>query len=203
MALDRVFVANMTGNVVFIGFATAGAGGFSLAGSVVALAGFVAGVGGSSLLGDQWTDHRGRLLRNTVIIETVLVGAMTVLAATAGSHLHPAERYPMLVVLGVAMGGQMAAARLVGVRDLTTTVLTAMLTGLVADMVVGTWDARISRRIIALLAMFGGAAVGAVLVLDASLTAALAAATGLLALVATTADRLSIGSPDWSHPPRP
>ena len=33
LGLGRVFVANMTGNVVFVGFALAGAPGFSLAGS--------------------------------------------------------------------------------------------------------------------------------------------------------------------------
>ena len=41
LELGRVFVANMTGNVVFIGFALAGAPGFSLAASLSALAGFL------------------------------------------------------------------------------------------------------------------------------------------------------------------
>ena len=43
LGLGRVFVANMTGNVVFIGFALAGAPGFSVTGSFSALAGFLAG----------------------------------------------------------------------------------------------------------------------------------------------------------------
>src|SRR5947209_6114267 len=43
LSLGRVFVANMTGNVVFIGFALAGAPGFSLAASLLALAGFLLG----------------------------------------------------------------------------------------------------------------------------------------------------------------
>ena len=38
LALGRVFVANMTGNVVFAGFAMAGAPGFSLSASLFALA---------------------------------------------------------------------------------------------------------------------------------------------------------------------
>jgi hypothetical protein len=45
--------------------------------------------------------------------------------------------------------------------------------------------------------------VGAVLVLDASLTAALGTATGFLALVAGATDRFSAGSPEWSRAPRP
>lgn len=43
LRMDRVFVANMTGNVVFVGFGVAGASGFSPAASAVALAGFAAG----------------------------------------------------------------------------------------------------------------------------------------------------------------
>jgi uncharacterized membrane protein YoaK (UPF0700 family) len=41
LALGRVFVANMTGNVVFIGFALVGVPGFSLTASLAALAGFI------------------------------------------------------------------------------------------------------------------------------------------------------------------
>jgi hypothetical protein len=41
LALGRVFVANMTGNVVFAGFAIVGAPGFSLSASLFALAGAV------------------------------------------------------------------------------------------------------------------------------------------------------------------
>ena len=39
LGLGRVFVANMTGNVVFLGFAVAGAPGFALAASLAALGG--------------------------------------------------------------------------------------------------------------------------------------------------------------------
>jgi uncharacterized membrane protein YoaK (UPF0700 family) len=39
LTLGRVFVANMTGNVVFIGFALVGIPGFSLSASLFALAG--------------------------------------------------------------------------------------------------------------------------------------------------------------------
>jgi uncharacterized membrane protein YoaK (UPF0700 family) len=39
LALGHVFVANMTGNVVFLGFALAGADGLSVPASLVALAG--------------------------------------------------------------------------------------------------------------------------------------------------------------------
>src|SRR6202042_1659950 len=51
LSLGRVFVANMTGNVVFVGFAAAGAPGFSLSASLWALGGFVAGGYFGGLLG--------------------------------------------------------------------------------------------------------------------------------------------------------
>jgi uncharacterized membrane protein YoaK (UPF0700 family) len=40
LALGHIFVANMTGNVVFLGFALAGAAGFSITSSLIALASF-------------------------------------------------------------------------------------------------------------------------------------------------------------------
>jgi hypothetical protein len=43
LVLGHVFVANMTGNVVFVAFALAGAGGFSVASSVTAIAAFLVG----------------------------------------------------------------------------------------------------------------------------------------------------------------
>ena len=47
LVLGRVFVANMTGNVVFLAFAVGGAAGFSAAATILALAAFCGGgVGG-------------------------------------------------------------------------------------------------------------------------------------------------------------
>src|ERR1700745_759862 len=63
LRLGRVFVANMTGNVVFSGFALVGAPGFSLSASLAALAGFLVGaLGGGRLTGRLGRD-RGLLLR--------------------------------------------------------------------------------------------------------------------------------------------
>src|SRR2546423_2487929 len=61
LVLGHVFVANMTGNVVFLAFALAGAAGFSILASLVALFSFVLGSLGG-LLGSRLGQHRGRLL---------------------------------------------------------------------------------------------------------------------------------------------
>lgn len=71
LSLGRVFVANMTGNVVFIGFALAGAPGFSLAASLSALAGFVVGAGTAGRTVVRLRSHRGRLLLAGSSIELV------------------------------------------------------------------------------------------------------------------------------------
>ena len=83
LALGRVFVANMTGNVVFLGMALAGAPGFSLAASVAALAGFLLGAFAGGGVLRRRGGHRGRLLRDVGAAELVLVAAALVLTATA------------------------------------------------------------------------------------------------------------------------
>src|SRR3954463_6639136 len=73
LSLGRVFVANMTGNVVFVGFALAGASGFALGASLSALAGFLAGAGVAGAAVDRLHPHRGRLLAVVAGAELVLL----------------------------------------------------------------------------------------------------------------------------------
>ena len=61
LLLGHVFVANMTGNVVILGFALVGAPGFSIAASLSALAAFSAGALAGGRLASRHSDHRGRL----------------------------------------------------------------------------------------------------------------------------------------------
>jgi hypothetical protein len=62
LRLGHVFVANMTGNVVFLGFGIAGAGGISVWASLTAIGSFLVGgvVGGRA--GARWTSDRARHL---------------------------------------------------------------------------------------------------------------------------------------------
>jgi uncharacterized protein (DUF302 family)/uncharacterized membrane protein YoaK (UPF0700 family) len=62
LVLGHVFVANMTGNVVFLGFALAGASGFSIAASLTALGAFSLGALLGGRLSTELSAHRGRLL---------------------------------------------------------------------------------------------------------------------------------------------
>ncbi|NEA02006.1 DUF1275 domain-containing protein, partial [Streptomyces sp. SID10116] len=60
LALGHVFVANMTGNVVFLGFALAGAEGLSATASVVSMTAFLAGALAGGRFGTRFAAHRGR-----------------------------------------------------------------------------------------------------------------------------------------------
>src|SRR5207244_12527783 len=73
LGLGRVFVANMTGNVVFLGFAVAGAPGFALAASLAALGGFLVGALAGGALVSARGRHRGHLLRDAAVIEVLLL----------------------------------------------------------------------------------------------------------------------------------
>src|ERR1700722_20374231 len=71
LALGRVFVANMTGNVVFAAFAVVGAPGFSLSASLFALAGFLVGAYLGGVLVARHSGDRGLLLRAGCALELV------------------------------------------------------------------------------------------------------------------------------------
>jgi uncharacterized membrane protein YoaK (UPF0700 family) len=182
LSLGRVFVANMTGNVVFVGFALAGARGFSLAASVSALGGFLIGAAIGGVAVDRLGSHRGRLLLAVTGAEFLLVLAVLLAAALAGPHLSGAAQDGIAALTALAMGLQNAAVRRLRVFDLTTTVLTMTLTGIAADTRQRDRFA-VLRRLLAVVAMLAGAVAGAVLVLKVSNVAALGLAAALLAIV--------------------
>ncbi|MEU5609017.1 YoaK family protein [Streptomyces sparsogenes] len=201
LGLGHVFVANMTGNVVFLGFALAGAKGLSALASVVSLGVFLTGALAGGRLGVRLAAHRGRLLAVSTTAQTVLLGAAAVTAAVAGGRVTTAVEYTLIVLLGLAMGLQNAVARRLGVPDLTTTVLTLTLTGLAADSgPAGGRAPRPGRRVLAVLVMFLGALIGAQLVLHAHLVAALGLAALLLLVTAAATYRLSSPDAPWAPP---
>ena len=203
LRIGHVFVANMTGNVVFVGFALAGAKGLSLKESLVALAAFLIGglIGGR--LGIRWAHHRGLLLRAGLSVQLVfLAGAAAVAGLTgAGAHIGEGSRYTLVVLLAIGMGIQNATVRRIGVRDLMTTVLTMTLTGIAADarFVGGPWAAAM-RRILSISAMVLGALIGALLALRVDDFASLATAAVIVALTALAAHRVSRKPGPWTKP---
>ena len=161
LGLGQVFTANMTGNVLLLGFATDRSAHLSFTGSLVALVAFAAGaIGGSFLVGRRHqTPH---YLRGFVVEWLILAAATVVLfAVEAGST---GRTDSVLVLLALSMGTQNAVVRRMGLPDVNTTVLTTTLGGLVADAVeVRGRPVRAGRRVATIVLLFGGAVLGSVL----------------------------------------
>ena len=199
LKLGHVFVANMTGNVVFLGFGIAGAGGISVWASLTALGSFLVGGVAGGRIGSRWSSDRGRHLTAATSSELLLVVAALAVAAFSPHQVETASRYAIIVLLAVAMGIQNAAARKLAVADLTTTVLTMTLTGLAADShLAGGRGSKLGRRGLSVAAMLLGALIGGLLVLKVDNPAPLAVATGLLAAVSLVTYRASRSRPAWA-----
>jgi uncharacterized membrane protein YoaK (UPF0700 family) len=196
LGLGRVFVANMTGNVVFIGFALAGVPGFSLSASIAALLGFLAGALVGGVLVERFAGHRGLMLRNTCAMEFILVAIALIVVLLSAGLPGPAIAAAVALLLASAMGLQNATARRLAVPDLTTTVLTMTLTGIAADVRHSPLPTT-TRRILAVLTMLLGAFGGALLVLNTGLAWALALALILLGVVVVIATLRSRESASW------
>ncbi|MFE4800617.1 YoaK family protein [Streptomyces sp. NPDC056708] len=163
LGLGHVFTANMTGNVVIIAFALAGAPGFSLSASVISLAAFVVGAVAAGRL-ELALRHRPRhyWLRASLVIEAALLGVATAVAFAAPSGI----RYSVIALTAAAMGMRNGTVRKLAVPDMTTTVLTLTVTGLAFDSsLAGGTNPRALRRIVAVAAMLAGALLGGWLVL--------------------------------------
>jgi uncharacterized membrane protein YoaK (UPF0700 family) len=196
--LGHVFVANMTGNVVFLGFAVADARDFSIPASLTATAAFLAGALGGGRLGSRAGHHRGRLLAIATYLKIALVGAALIASMLLDSN-GDLLRYALIVLLALAMGLQNATARRLGVPDLTTTVLTLTLTGIAADSTLaGGKNQGLTRRLLATFTMFLGAAVGAFVIFRFSVSAVLAIALALLVTNGIAAYRYSFSSDAWT-----
>ena len=162
LGLDKVFTGNMTGNVVILGMALAGAEGLPVLGPALALLGFMAGAaaGGRVLryAGTAWTS-------GTTWIFGMVAAVMLGLAAflfVVGDQPAQAVMITATTLAAAAMGAQAAAARHIAVKDVTTVVVTSTITGLAADSRIGSGKGGGSgRRFLAVVVILLGAAAGA------------------------------------------
>jgi uncharacterized membrane protein YoaK (UPF0700 family) len=164
LGLGHVFTANMTGNVVFIGFAVSGTADISVGRCLTALGAFGSGnvMGGRLVNKRQWTPagHLVVAMSWEVLLVCLAAGA----ALIPGADLSGAGVSLIIVLTALAMGLRNAVVRKLAVPDLTTTVLTLTITGLAADSVAaGGTSPRRGRRMMSILSVCGGALVGAVL----------------------------------------
>jgi uncharacterized membrane protein YoaK (UPF0700 family) len=198
LGLGGVFTANMTRNLVFLGFAVAGAPGFHWPLYVCALTLFVAG----AIVGGRLTPLEERHGRPGWLIRIACLEAGLLWTAASIDLLHPSllSNFPIIGLTAVAMGLRNATVRYLKVPDLTTTVVTLTLTGVAADSsLAGGANPNLARRLGALASILIGAVVGAVLVMSMRLAVPLTL-TGAVVLLATlalarepTADRPTAG----------
>lgn len=188
LGLGKVFTANMTGNIVFLGFAAAGAPGFQPAPYLVAIAAFLCG---AVLGGRTGRVFQGRPLRSWLLTAALVEASLLWAAAVVALGFDMASQSPapalftIIALTAIAMGFRNAVIRQLKVPDLTTTVLTLTLTGLAADSgLAGGDNPNWMRRVAGVTAIFAGAAIGAFLVLGSGLVPALVVC-GVIVLTGT------------------
>lgn len=165
LMLGHVFVANMTGNVVFFAFALGGAPGFVWWASLLALAAFLIGAFVGGWVATWSRAHRARqLFWGSVLQAAFVVAALITSIVAAVPGVDGYQGIPLvalIALLGVAMGLQNATARSLKVPDMTTTVLTLTITGIGADSAIaGGGGSKLGRRVLSIAAMFLGALLG-------------------------------------------
>lgn len=164
LRLGRVFVANMTGNVVFLGFSADPHSGLSPTTSVIAIGGFLLGALAGGRAAHALAARPDRWVVTAFAAEAALLSLVAILTGISVLPLAGGGSYAAVVLLAAALGLQNSTVRHLGAADLTTTVLTLTLTGLAADSPLAAGSgakAKVPRRLGSVAAMLVGAAAGA------------------------------------------
>jgi uncharacterized membrane protein YoaK (UPF0700 family) len=185
LSLGHVFTANMTGNIVFLAFATAHVSGLSIGRSLTALLAFLAGaILGGRVMARASADSQVQFAAQAFLMEVAFLLAASFCGIGYRADLLEGSFQPFVLIAltALAMGTRNAAVRKLAIPDLTTTVLTLTITGIGADSSLAKGNnPRLARRVAAVAAMFLGAALGAV-VIHYSISAALWFATAISAV---------------------
>jgi uncharacterized membrane protein YoaK (UPF0700 family) len=182
LGLGHVFTANMTGNVVLLGFGIAGSRGLPVVAPLVSLGAFLVGSGAGGVLARRLADRHPRHIAFALAIEVSLLAVAALAAAAIDVRRGAVSGDALIALIALAMGVRNATVRKIAVADLTTTVLTMTLTGLAADSpLFGGTGKGSARRASAALGMLAGALAGALLVKTSLILPLAAAATLALA----------------------
>ena len=162
LVLGHVFVANMTGNVIFLGFWFAPHSVVDMTAALVAFVSFVAG----AILGGRLSRHLDGDVRRWMTvalgIEVVMLATLSILSGTGVLDYHDNTKLILIAGLAVTFGWQAATARQFGIQELSTTVLTTTIVGVGSDSrIAGGTGRREKLRFSVVLTMCAGALVGA------------------------------------------
>lgn len=162
LALDKVFTGNMTGNIVVLGMALAGAPGLHVAGPAFALVAFAVGAWAAGMIlrstGKTWGVRHTTLL----VVGGVIMGAVAVVITVMGGEVGLGVASVLAPAIAITMGSQAMIARHLAVRDMTTVVVTSTLVSLAGESFAGGGRGAIwNRRLGAIAVILVGAAAGA------------------------------------------
>jgi uncharacterized membrane protein YoaK (UPF0700 family) len=162
LVLGHVFVANMTGNVIFFGFWLAPRTSIDLTAVAVALPTFVCSTIISGRLRRYFGERTRPWITTVLTAEIVLLVALSILAGTSVLRYHDNTKLIMIGILAVTFGLQHSSARQFGIQELSTTVLTSTIVSLGLDSrLAGGTGARQKLRLSVVFTMCAGAFVGA------------------------------------------
>src|SRR6476469_2772140 len=164
LVLGHVFVANMTGNVIFLGFWFAPHSVVDMTAALIAFVSFVTG----AIIGGRLSRHLDgdvrRWLTVALGIEVVMLATLSILGGTGVLNYHDNTKLILIAGLAVTFGCQAAAARQFGIQELSTTVLTPTIVGIGFDSrLAGGSGRREKLRYSVVLTMCAGALAGATL----------------------------------------
>ncbi len=177
LGLGGAFSANMTGNVVLLGAAAGKGFTEALLRSGAALAGYVVGVyvaaravRRAAAAEGLWPGWMTRGLAAVGLIECVVLAGW--LASSGRPSL--AGEATLLAISALAMGAQGALVHRLGLTGVTSTYVTGTLTGFLSELATASGSGRNRlQRLSTVLALFIGAALAALLIIQARETAAL------------------------------
>lgn len=182
LVLGHVFVANMTGNVIFLGFWFAPNSTVDLTAAVVAFPAFVSGTVLGGRLMRHFGDRARPWLTTALGIEVALLALLSILAGTGVLRYHDGTKLVLIGGMAIAFGLQHSTARQFGIQELTTTVLTSTIVGLGVDSrLAGGTGMREKLRYTVVVTMCLGAMIGATFT-----RFAVAPVLGLAAAIAAT-----------------
>jgi uncharacterized membrane protein YoaK (UPF0700 family) len=184
LKLGHVFVANMTGNVIFLGFWFVTDSGVDVTAALVAFICFVMGAVAGGRLARHFGHEVGRWLTITLSSEVVMLVTLSILAGTGVLDYEDNTKLFLIAGLAVTFGIQNSTARQFGIQELSTTVLTTTISGIGFDsrLAGGTGD-REKLRYSVVLSLCGGAVVGATMT-RFTVSPVIALAAGVVAMAA-------------------
>src|ERR1700749_1483379 len=81
LGIGHVFTANMTGNIVFLGFGIAGSGGLPGLAPLISLGAFLLGAGSGGVLASRLAQRHAVHMARALLTEAVLLSLAAILAA--------------------------------------------------------------------------------------------------------------------------